>query len=332
MRNGTAFGQATETQQVAKDQWLTDNQVPETALRRWGEDAGARLFWDIGPAVDMLDGADDDEGADGRRAIAGNVEVGDIAPAIDGRWQQAQKGEVLDAADASDDRAGTLHQRVLGGRARDAELENNLATRDGGDQLGDRVGAEGGLGGRKVEQGQAEVRALAVNAHEQAEAVKGHLPAACGDDVPAGRGQGPGHLLFEREYAPAAGDGGKVAAVELLVRGPWIARRSVSPHDLTVTAVDIDDRTDAPRLGRTYYLAHDVCQAGLSARWVTPPPGERLLNPGRTSPVECRASTILSCVGKPKHGLQPITTRHGFEVDRPEAVNYSANALLWLMD
>jgi hypothetical protein len=61
--------------------------------------------------------------------MPGNVELGDVTPAVGGRWQQPQKGEVLHAADATPDRFGALHQGVLGRWAEDAELERNPASR-----------------------------------------------------------------------------------------------------------------------------------------------------------------------------------------------------------
>ena len=53
-----------------------------------------------------------------------------LQPSVGGR-QQPQEGEVLHAADASPDRRGDLHQRVLGRLGRDAEFERNLTARVG---------------------------------------------------------------------------------------------------------------------------------------------------------------------------------------------------------
>jgi hypothetical protein len=61
--------------------------------------------------------------------MPGNVELGDVAPAVGGRWQQPQEGEVLHATDPAPDRFGALHQSVLGRWAEDAELERNPASR-----------------------------------------------------------------------------------------------------------------------------------------------------------------------------------------------------------
>jgi hypothetical protein len=71
---------------------------------------------------------------------------------------------VLHRADASPDRGGALHQRVLGRWARNAELESNLATGIGNDQPSHGVETEDRLGGREVELGQAEVGPPGVHA------------------------------------------------------------------------------------------------------------------------------------------------------------------------
>src|ERR1017187_8724084 len=79
-----------------------------------GGNEGAGDFRQIRPAVGVLTGADEDRGADHRRAIPGNVKSRDVAPAIDRRGQQTQQGEMLHAADASADRGGALHRSEEG--------------------------------------------------------------------------------------------------------------------------------------------------------------------------------------------------------------------------
>src|ERR1039458_3210868 len=114
-----------------------------------GRDEGADHFGDILPAVDVLAGANPNGRAGSRHAMPRNVKLGDVAPAVGRGWQQPQEGEVLHAADASADRGGALHQRVLGRRAGDAELERNLAARVGRHHFGHGVGAEDRLGGEE---------------------------------------------------------------------------------------------------------------------------------------------------------------------------------------
>src|ERR1035437_8192319 len=82
------------------------------SLWGWGGDAGAGHFWDIGPAVNVVGGANPDGRAGFRHAIAGNGKLGDVAPAVGWRRQQPQKAEVLDTADASPDRGGALRRRT----------------------------------------------------------------------------------------------------------------------------------------------------------------------------------------------------------------------------
>jgi len=52
-----------------------------------GKDAGAGHLWDIGPAVDVLAGANPNGRAGFRHAIPGNVKLGDVAPAVGWGWQ-----------------------------------------------------------------------------------------------------------------------------------------------------------------------------------------------------------------------------------------------------
>src|ERR1017187_3653069 len=119
---------------------------PDRLLWGCGRDAGAGHFGDILPAVNVLAGANPDGPAGFRHAIPGNVKLRDVAPAVGRGRQQPQEWEVLHATDASPDRGGALQQRVLGRRAWNAELERDLATGAGNDQLGDRVGTEDRLG------------------------------------------------------------------------------------------------------------------------------------------------------------------------------------------
>ena len=90
-----------------------------TSLCRRGEEEGASHFGDINPAVSVLARANPDGRAGFRHAVPHNVKLGDVAPAVGRGRQQPQEGEVLDAADASPDGPGALHQRVLGRRARE---------------------------------------------------------------------------------------------------------------------------------------------------------------------------------------------------------------------
>src|ERR1039458_4305657 len=101
-----------------------------------------------------------------------------LQPSVGGG--SSQEREVLHAADASPDRGGALQQRVLGRRGWDAELERDLATGEGNDQLGDRVGTEDRLGGREVELGQVEIGTPDVQAHKEVVAVGAHAAARFG--------------------------------------------------------------------------------------------------------------------------------------------------------
>ena len=116
-----------------------------------GGHEGAGDFRQIRPAVNVLTGANEDCGADHRRAIPGNVKIGDVTPAIDRRRQHTQQGEVLHAADPGADRGRSLHQGVLARLARDANFEGDGTTGIRHGQLGHRVRAEAGHGGRQVE-------------------------------------------------------------------------------------------------------------------------------------------------------------------------------------
>jgi hypothetical protein len=135
----------------------TTARLGRAVLCGWGADAGAGHFWDIRPAVNVLAGANPNGRAGFRHAVPGNVKLGDVAPAVGRWWQQPQEREVLHAADGSPYRGGALHQRVLGRRARDAELERNLPTGVRNDQLDHRVETEDRLGGREVQLGQVEI-------------------------------------------------------------------------------------------------------------------------------------------------------------------------------
>ena len=77
----------------------------EITLGGWGADAGAGHYWSTGPTVNMLAGANPNGRADLRHPVAGNVKLGNVAPAVSRRWQQPQEGEVLHSADASPGRA-----------------------------------------------------------------------------------------------------------------------------------------------------------------------------------------------------------------------------------
>src|SRR5208337_3399177 len=212
------------------------------------EDACTGHFRDIGPPVNVLAGANPNGRAGFRHAIPGNVKLGDVAPAVSRRWQQPQEREVLHAADTGPDRGGALHQRVLGRRAGDAELERNLATGVGNDQLGHRVGTEDGLGGREVELGQVKVGAPCVQTRKEVVAVQAHPAARFGYKGIISRGKAPRGALLGAKSAPAPEDSAEVAAVALLLGGAGIARAHVLAHDLAVTAVDINDGALPARL------------------------------------------------------------------------------------
>ena len=47
----------------------------------------------------MLAGADEDDHAGRRLAVSVNIQLGDVAPAVDWSWQRPQQREVLNTAD-----------------------------------------------------------------------------------------------------------------------------------------------------------------------------------------------------------------------------------------
>ena len=161
-----------------------------------GADAGAGHYWNVGPTVNMLAGANPDGRPGLRHPVAGNVKLGDVAPAVGRGWQQPQKREMLHTANASPDRGGAFHQRVLGRRARDAKVESNPATGIGNDQLGHGVGTEDRCSGREVELGKAEIGAPSDQTRKEVIAVQALPVARFGDQVMPGRNLAPGGVLF----------------------------------------------------------------------------------------------------------------------------------------
>src|ERR1017187_4833178 len=233
-----------------------------------GRDAVAGHFGGIRPTVNVLAGAYPDGRAGFRLAIPGTVKRGYITPTV-GRWrQQPQIGEVLDTADASPNRLGALHQRVLGRRAGDAELERDLATDDGDGQLGHRVGTENRLGGWEIELRQVEIGALGVHAHKVVVAVGADLATVFGDNVSVERGNAPGVELLGVETAPAPGNSAEVAPVSQLLGRAEIARAHILAHDVAVTGLEINDGALAARLwnGADFHI---VSPARLLWIWFT---------------------------------------------------------------
>src|ERR1035438_2043160 len=261
---------------------------PDRLLWGCGRGAGAGHFGDIGPAVNVLAGANPDGLAGARHAIPGNVKRGDVAPAVGRGRQQPQEWEVLHTADASADRGGALHQRVLGRRARDAELERKLASRVGRHQLGHWVGTEDRLSGREFELGQAEVGAPQVQAHKEVVAVEAHLAARFRYKALVGRGHAPGGALFGGASAPAVADGDEVAALALLLKGAGVVGAHVLAHNLAVTGVEIDDGGGPARLWNGADF-HVVSGTRLLRCWLTRPQLGGYLNQSKT-----RASTASS--------------------------------------
>ena len=68
-------------------------EVRQGEVGRGGADAGAGHYWSTGPTVNMLAGANPNGRADLRHPVAGNVKLGNVAPAVSRRWQQPQEGE-----------------------------------------------------------------------------------------------------------------------------------------------------------------------------------------------------------------------------------------------
>jgi hypothetical protein len=147
------------------------------SLRGWGEEEGTGYFGSIGPAVNVLAGANPDGGAGFGHAIPSDVKLGDVAPAVFRGRQQPEEREVVDIANTSSDRRGPIHRGVLGRRAEDAELERELAAREGSNQLVHGVETEDRLRGREVELGQAEIGAPDVQAHNEVRAIEADLAA-----------------------------------------------------------------------------------------------------------------------------------------------------------
>jgi hypothetical protein len=168
-----------------------------------------------------------------------------------------------------------LHQRVLGRRAWDAELERDLATGVGNVQLHHRVASEDRLGGREVELGQVKIGTPGVQAHEEVVAGGAHPAARFSYEVIIGCGHAPGGALFRGQSAPAAGDSADVVAVALLLGGLRIARAHVLPRDLAVTGIEIDDGALPARLWNGADL-HVFFRHPASEVLVHPPPIGRL--------------------------------------------------------
>ena len=90
-----------------------------------GGDEGVGLFGGVFPAVDLLAGADEDAGADGRLAEPVNVEFGDVAEACLRCRQEAENDEVQGEGDFRAARGRVEDDGVRDGDAADAELEVN---------------------------------------------------------------------------------------------------------------------------------------------------------------------------------------------------------------
>jgi hypothetical protein len=240
------------------------------SLCRWGGNAGADHFGDINPAINVLAGANPDGCACFRHAMAANVELGNVAPAVRRGGQQPQEGEMLHAAHARPDPRGALHQRVLGRRARDPEFECDSASHVDYHQLGHRVETEDGLVGREVELEQAEVGASDVQAHKVVVAVEAHPTALFGYPVLVGRSAAPGRPLFGAKRAPPAGDSADVVTVGLLLGGAGIAGAHVLARDVAVAGLEIDDRALPARLGNGADF-HVVSGNRLLRRWFPHP-------------------------------------------------------------
>ena len=64
----------------------------------------------------MLLRADSNRPAERRHAMPGNIECGEVTPAVGRGGQEPQAGEVLDAGNSGAARGGPLGNRVLGWR------------------------------------------------------------------------------------------------------------------------------------------------------------------------------------------------------------------------
>jgi hypothetical protein len=205
-----------------------------------------------------------------RHAITGDVKVGDVAPTVLRGRQQPQEREMVNIANSTPDRRGAIHQSVLGRRAWDAELEGELAPREGSDQFVHGVLAEHRLGGWEIELGQAEVGAPHVQAHKEVVAAEAHLVARFGYEVSVSCGSAPCSALCRGQCAPAAGDSADVVAVALLLVGLRIAGAHELARDVAVTAFEIDDRALPARLGNGADF-HVVSGIRLLRRWFPRP-------------------------------------------------------------
>jgi hypothetical protein len=85
------------------------------------------------PAVEVLVDANEDFGADGRAAVAGLVEVGDVAETLDRGGEDAQNPVVVRIVNALTARGGGANGGVLRGWVWTSELEGDDAAEVGDD-------------------------------------------------------------------------------------------------------------------------------------------------------------------------------------------------------
>ena len=189
----------------------------------------------------MLAGADPDHFADRRDAVPGDIEGGDVAPAVHRGGEEAEVGEVLDAGDPGAARGGSLDDGVLGREAGDAQLEDDVAAVVGDQQFLDRVEWESRNDGRQVEQAEPEVEPAKVNPAEITVRIERHLPSEAGDGVAVGGGHSPGSVLVGGKPAPAPGDEREVAANDHLSVNLRIARYGQLALDHAVFRIHVND-------------------------------------------------------------------------------------------
>jgi hypothetical protein len=103
---------------------------------------GGNLFRLVFPAIEQLPRADEDARAARGLAIPVNKELGDIAVARLHCGQDAEDSEVLDERHTHASRISAKDEDERGRNARDAQLELNLLTGVGDEELGDGVCVE----------------------------------------------------------------------------------------------------------------------------------------------------------------------------------------------
>jgi hypothetical protein len=150
---------------------------------------------------------------------------------------------------------------VLNGRAGDAELEGDDAGVVGGQQFFDWVPAELRHVGRKIERGEVEGGASAVDSDIVVVTVEGHGATQTADRAAVAGGESPGSALFGGEGAPEGRDAAPVAAYLLLTGGLGIGDGNVLTFDLAVAGDDVDDVAELAGLWDVEFLAHIGCRA-----------------------------------------------------------------------